>query len=332
MTKQDVKEEDIILLHVIFVNGQKTPEVSMYYPNDPYVNHLFYPYGRGELTNVGKVKIFRAAQEIRQTYNKFLGEIYSPSLIEARSGNSNREKMSMQVFLAGIFPPKPSQRILPDVNWQPIPYISEEISNDQVLGALKYKKYIHHLNKIIQKQNYSNLLETFEYISQNSGSNVDNIHAAVEVLSILDTEKQLDLDLSKWTDKLLPKYHEIVSSFYKLLVLDDSLRAIAPGQLLKNIIDTTQIKIKKNNNLKINVYSGNEFNLATVQIVLDIYKDKVPSYGSYLVLEIIKEKDNHFIKILFQDYSTGKLKTLKLPWCDILCPFNKFVQFINKTM
>lgn len=45
------------------------------------------------------------------------------------------------------------------------------------------------------------------------------------------------------------------------------------------------------------MYSGNEFNLATVQIVLDIYKDKVPSYGSYLVLEIIKEKDNHFIKV-----------------------------------
>uniref|UniRef100_A0A1A9UQF1 Uncharacterized protein n=1 Tax=Glossina austeni TaxID=7395 RepID=A0A1A9UQF1_GLOAU len=48
VTKKDLST--LQLLHVIFRHGPRTPADT--YPNDPYVNHTFHPYGWGHITNV----------------------------------------------------------------------------------------------------------------------------------------------------------------------------------------------------------------------------------------------------------------------------------------
>lgn len=38
----------------IFRHGEKTPDRLSSYPNDPYLNETYYPYGLGQLTKVQK--------------------------------------------------------------------------------------------------------------------------------------------------------------------------------------------------------------------------------------------------------------------------------------
>ena len=58
---------------------------------------------------------------IRQTYDNFLGDIYYPWEVKARSTNVDRTKMSLQLVLAALYQPKNIQKWKNDLDWQPIP-------------------------------------------------------------------------------------------------------------------------------------------------------------------------------------------------------------------
>lgn len=46
------EDSSLVMAHVLFRHGQRTPDVSTIYPKDPYRNETYYPYGLGALTNV----------------------------------------------------------------------------------------------------------------------------------------------------------------------------------------------------------------------------------------------------------------------------------------
>lgn len=81
--------------------------------------------------NLGKV--------LRQRYDKFLG-VYTPDIVEAWSSNVNRTKTSLQLVLAGLFPPVGLQKWDDGLNWQPIPFNTLPISQDVV--SLSIYKFI----------------------------------------------------------------------------------------------------------------------------------------------------------------------------------------------
>lgn len=70
----------------------------------------------------GKRTEYNVGVEIRQTYGDFLGNVYTPDLVDARSSDYNRTKMSLQLALAALFPPAEKEQWEPSLSWQPIPY------------------------------------------------------------------------------------------------------------------------------------------------------------------------------------------------------------------
>lgn len=60
-------------------------------------------------------------QFLRQRYDQFLGDVYRSEAVSAISSDYDRTKMSLQLVLAGLFPPSNLQRWNQDLNWQPIP-------------------------------------------------------------------------------------------------------------------------------------------------------------------------------------------------------------------
>lgn len=72
---------------------------------------------------------------MRSRYNDFLGSLYTPKLVEARSSDFERTKMSLQLVLASLFPPKSVQRWNPTVNWQPIPASYTPRIDDNIILA-----------------------------------------------------------------------------------------------------------------------------------------------------------------------------------------------------
>lgn len=80
---------------------------------------------------LGKKQEFDIGVALRNRYGSWLGDIYYPDLLEARSTSPARTRMSLLLTLAGLFPPAPSQQWNSNLNWQPIPYTYKE-SDDMV--------------------------------------------------------------------------------------------------------------------------------------------------------------------------------------------------------
>lgn len=58
---------------------------------------------------------------IRKRYGKFLGERYESDEVYGYSTDQDRTKMSLQLVLAGIYPPTPELTWHENINWIPIP-------------------------------------------------------------------------------------------------------------------------------------------------------------------------------------------------------------------
>lgn len=70
---------------------------------------------------------------LRDRYNKFLGDIYYPPNIYARSTNIGRCKMTLQLVLAGLYPPADVQKWNPNLSWQPIDLVFSPFNKDGLL-------------------------------------------------------------------------------------------------------------------------------------------------------------------------------------------------------
>lgn len=68
---------------------------------------------------------------LRDRYDKLLGDIYHPSDVYAFSSDHDRTKMSLQLVLAGLYKPGPSQTWNQDLPWMPIPthYMPEKVDD-----------------------------------------------------------------------------------------------------------------------------------------------------------------------------------------------------------
>lgn len=69
---------------------------------------------------------------MRKKYNKFLGDSYSAKLVSIHSTDTDRTKMSAQLQMAGLFPPKNNQIWNKNLIWQPIPINYEPLDSDSV--------------------------------------------------------------------------------------------------------------------------------------------------------------------------------------------------------
>lgn len=79
----------------------------------------------------GKRTMYRkVGQPLRERYNEFLGDIYYPGILEARSTEVRRAQTSLLVVLAALFQPSESQMFEEDLNWQPIPIEYRSYDND----------------------------------------------------------------------------------------------------------------------------------------------------------------------------------------------------------
>lgn len=68
---------------------------------------------------------------LRQRYNDFLGDLYHPKDVYARSTDIDRTKMSLYLVLAGLYPPSKEQNWNSNLPWLAIPthYAPERVDN-----------------------------------------------------------------------------------------------------------------------------------------------------------------------------------------------------------
>lgn len=330
-------ESSIILSHVIFRHGNRTPEMSERYPTDPYLNYTYYPYGIGQLTNSGKRREYSIGSALRERYDNFLGQYYQPDIIESRSTDRNRTKMSLLLVLASLFPPKCRMVWDGELNWQPIPYNYIPEKDDAVLYGISCPTYVEQYAEVLQspevQADLSQYATEFNYIAENSGLNITSFEDVYNVYFGLSTEEEYGLTLPNWTARVWPDLiNEVSFKQYEIYTKTTNLTKMAAGYFIEKILKDTQKKIENSTETKIYLYSAHENNLGQLFQALNLFEyPHIPTYGSYALFEVHWINNTYGFKIYYQNYNgTDTPKLLKLPACEEFCPLDSFKTLVEE--
>ncbi|KAK2588038.1 hypothetical protein KPH14_004108 [Odynerus spinipes] len=324
------------LVNVVFRHGDRTPDNNGYelYPNDPYLNDDFYPFGLGELTNNGKMREYQLGQFLRKQYDKFLGKVYIPDVLEAHSTDYRRTKASLQLVLAGLYPPALIQRWNAILKWQPIPTEYIPRLYDNVLLSDECPRYLNEYNQVLELPEVKEELAAFDdmnaKLTELTGKNISTPLDMYYLYHTFVAESFMNLDLPDWAYSLFPygRLYNGTIFAYKVANYNKLQKRIYGGAVLRKIIDS--MKAHVNGTLKAGkkliLYSGHETNIASLLNTLEVYRPHVPEYSSAVIIELLYEGDKYYVKVLYYAGIPSQAKEIKLPDCEVLCPLEKFLQ------
>lgn len=81
----------------------------------------------------GKRRCYNLGIALRTRYNTFINQSYHYTLVEGLSSDYERTKESLQLLLAGLFPPDEKLTWMQGINWIPIATYYNEKYNDKVV-------------------------------------------------------------------------------------------------------------------------------------------------------------------------------------------------------
>ncbi|XP_030755413.1 venom acid phosphatase Acph-1-like, partial [Sitophilus oryzae] len=256
--------------------------------------------------------------------------------IDARTTDSNRTKMSLELMLAALWPPTMEEKFYPCLKWQPIPY--NYIRSDKELDGTKTCKIYNSLyQSVFNSTETQNALAefnpVFEYVSNATGQEFSTPEDIFSLYMELFAQKNYGYALENWTDPVFPDVLErIAVTQYYIESNTTDLRKLGAGYLLKKIINDSKAKIDgllKPQSRKMFVYSAHERNLAYVLIALGVFNDKVPPYGCHILFEVHLIDNVYGFKIYYQDWENRDPKLMTIPGCTEFCPYDKFVEIFK---
>ncbi|XP_029038981.2 venom acid phosphatase Acph-1-like [Osmia bicornis bicornis] len=335
-------EAELEVVSVLFRHGDRTPDDSNNekYPNDPYLDYDFYPMGRGQLTNQGKRREYTLGRFLRMKYGRFLKDLYTQETVIGVSSEYDRTKMSLQLVLAGLFPPNREQKWNLMLNWQPIPtnYIRRYEDNlflpeDCPLYETEYDKMLESPEGRKALSKYSDLMKN---LTEWSGKNISTPWDMYYLYHTLMAEYSMDLTLPDWAYTVFPNgdlWNGTVFA-YDAASFTPLLRRINGGAYLREVTKTMLnfITGRVENERKMYLYSGHESNVAAVMQSLQVYYPHVPEYSSAVILELHKIDNEYYVKILNYLGIPSKIIELQIPGCEKLCPFDKFLELMEDVL
>uniref|UniRef100_A0AAR5P4C8 acid phosphatase n=2 Tax=Dendroctonus ponderosae TaxID=77166 RepID=A0AAR5P4C8_DENPD len=336
VVRRDV--DSLELVHVLFRHGDRTPDKSALYKNDPHYNVSYYPIGNGQLTNAGKRKEYNIGKELRTRYIDFLGdEEFTLDTVDARCTDYNRTKMSLQLVLASLFPPRGDLVWENQLDWQPVPFNYWPIHEDHVLAdplqnCPRYNKlFWKYLNSTEGKMLFENHTDLIKYLEHHTGSPMYS-KAFADLYFSLTTEKENGYDHPEWAKSVYQQILQLAINDYNVSSATDELKKYVVGFLVKKIIDDSYTKIKGEyyKGTKIFLYSAHEFNIAVLLRYLDVFYPHVPPYGSYVIIELHNYGTVRGFKFFYQDYTEDGPKHLIIPGCGgHFCKLTRFVRLFQ---
>ena len=326
------------LVHVFFRHGSRTPEEKDIYPNDPYKVGTFMPMGYGHLTNSGKQRAYKLGKMFRRRYNDFLGEIYTPDVLLARSTDFDRTKITALLVLAGLYPPAPSQKWDEHVNWLPIPYDFEKDQRDYFIRRpTSYcPNYVKEFDRVMASSEVQRILKdnskTFQYLTRNTGKSISKLSHAFSLYQTLNAEDYMGLDLPRWTESVYPEtLHYLSGKLCNFENYNSILKRLNGGRILKKVIENMVAKANntlKPENRKLFLFSGHENNVINMLAAMNLFQPHVPKYSSAVIIELhyLEDEDNHVVKVLYSRTVDAEPEEQAVPGCGEKCYLEKFVE------
>ncbi|KYN18558.1 Venom acid phosphatase Acph-1, partial [Trachymyrmex cornetzi] len=301
------------------------------YPNDPYNSRKFYPVGDGDLTNVGKKRAYELGLVLKDRYHKFLGDLYYPPNVYARSSWVPRTKMTLQLVLAALYPPVEIQKWNSGLPWQPVEMIYFPMNEDNLLFPMQCSMYNDIYKNVLQNAEVRKKIEQFDNLmkitSNYTGTNITNLLGLVRLYNILNAESSMGLILPKWTRRIYPNGTLLNATrlFFDLLSYDQ-LNNLNGGVLLNALINDMNKVINGTLHRKINLYSAHDINVFGLLRALNIRDHYLPEFTSSVIIELHERNKKYFVKILHYLGIPPKTLQVIIPGCTVLCPYDKFIE------
>ncbi|XP_066585945.1 venom acid phosphatase Acph-1-like [Prorops nasuta] len=339
-------DSNVIFLNVLFRHGDRYPKNtagdSEWYPNDPHINNTFSPFGPGQLTLNGKMREYNIGKKLRELYNKFLGVTYTPNLVAARSTNSDRTKMSLQLLLAALYPPPPNQKWHPALDWQPIPYSSVPKPEDGLLQPaeacpLFKEEYEANLQSSEVQEKVAAFETDMEMLQNYTGRNITTVKDAFHLYHGLIAITRLGLPLPEWATRtqLYPESMARMANLqYSLESYNTKLKRRNGGMLLRRMIDDMNRIVAGDKSMKgrkLNLYSAHESNInAFLQTLGILESPHVPEYSSGVFVELSQEEGEYFVRVFYYLGIPAIVKPMTIPECASKCPLKHFIKLLKK--
>ncbi|KAK4879694.1 hypothetical protein RN001_007840 [Aquatica leii] len=335
------EKNNLELVFTIFRHGDRTIDLITTYPKDPYRNETYYPYGYGELTNAGKLRMYKLGEVFQKQFKSFLGSLYLPSLIKSVSTDYSRTKCSLQLFLAGLFPPFTTLlEWNKNLNWNPIAFDSVSLQSNRLLSfpyfycpqyQVLYRAYTQTPEVVAIENHYKPM---YSYITQNTGLNVTSIFQLFILYFGLTCEKEWGLTLPAWTNDVFPNYlRRAAEDNYVVMSGTPQLNQLLGGFLLKKIInDMNQTINGTTGQPKMYVYSGHEISVVSILAAMNVYYPHVPNYSACVIIELHKINQKHYVKVRYNKYVFDQFVDMKIPRCTKMCPLNRFISLLEENI
>lgn len=320
------------LLHIITRHGIRTPDQT--YPKDPHVNYTYWPTGMGELTNPGKLELYKVGQYIRKRYSNFLDRIYTPDVFYSASTDIDRTIATTQLINAGLWAPRKLEKWGP-IHWQPVPTHTIPIQHDEMLLATKMcPAFYYEFEKVANSSEYKETLakykHTFEAVQNLTGKPMKGFYEAEAIRSVLDTQRHWNLTLPDWWVDWYPKLEEPAKIFFTISTWNNVLKKYR-GYLLKKIIqdwvDKRDGTIKPPERQAF-LYGGHDVTVANFMRTLNLWDLQIPRFGIFVLLELWQDRKTKEwgVEIYLRNETLSHPYLMTLPGCSQFCPLDKFIE------
>ncbi|XP_014239338.1 venom acid phosphatase Acph-1-like isoform X2 [Cimex lectularius] len=321
--------QSLKLVHLVFRHGERTPAST--YPNDPYINDTFSPYGWGQLTNEGKMHQYKLGQWLRKRYGHFLGDQFNSDQVFAMSTDVDRTKASCQYMFAGLFPPKGPQIWNKNLLWQAVPLNYQHLKQDRLLLVRGCPKYSESLEEALKNKTIQDKIKSYEqlytYLTNHTGVTVKTPWDVEDIYSTLKAEEGLNYKLPEWTKSVYPdKMKEVTAYSFELNVCSKELKKIKGGPLLKKILDDSKAKVEGKTKMKMYNYAGHDSTVANLMQAMNVWNGEVPGFNCLIMIELHDLKTYHGLKVFLKKSINEEPRELVIPGCESPCPLDKAYQ------
>ncbi|XP_033229017.1 venom acid phosphatase Acph-1-like [Belonocnema kinseyi] len=332
-------EPELQLVTVVFRHGDRMPHTSAGegYVNNPNAENNYFPIGQGGLTNDGKLREYNLGQFLREKYNNFLDSTFTPEVLEARSTNYERTILSLQLVLAGLYPPNNDQVWNPSLNWQPIPTYYEPETKDILLSTILCSRFQEQRAKIMQipevKEKFESFADLLKNLTTLVGRPITTTFDVAKIYFTILTEYESNFTIPNWASRYLYNQHVInaIKFDYEIAVYNNIMKKLTAGPLIRKMSED-MISVRNGsftNGRKIFLYSGHESNLVTLLSSFGVYHFHVPKFSSAVIVEFYRLKEEYYVQVVYYLGIPPEIEIKEIPGCSKLCPLHKFLELMK---
>ncbi|XP_017763037.1 PREDICTED: venom acid phosphatase Acph-1-like [Eufriesea mexicana] len=320
-------------VQIVFRHGDRTPTKEELYPKAEH-NPIYDTLGYGQLTEAGKIREFRLGMMLRQRYSTFLGGSHHYGDVFARSTDTDRTKMSLQLVLGGIYPPglnELGQLQLSPISIQFTPFIVDSLLFPVYCPTYQteWKKTRDSFAVHVIKKKYKDLLD---YLAEHTGLDMTTspTFATYQLYHYITSQGSINVTLPEWATKdVQSKIEKITALEYMLQSHTKLMKRLNGGFLVKEFIKNMNFK-GNTTQPKIYIYSGHEINIAAFAKAHDFIEPILPAYGSAIIVEKLRSSNGKiYIQMLLWTGVTEKLITYVIPNCGIICSYDKYIRLMQ---